>query len=152
LITNVGFWEENYLKLARTPDSDFFARVISSGAKIEPLKELTVIKFPSSSWKSYKNKEQLTDIIQLYSKRITANAKILKTDLLNEIAFEYSRYHLQGMILPMRIIFKMIKRKLTIFLEGNLKGMRLFNYIFFKRSYYKYHALRKKGLKKRGLD
>ena len=152
LIDKIGFWDEDYLKLARPPDADFYSRVASSGIKIEPSKKLTVIKFPSPSWKSYKNKIDITDAIESYWTRISKNPINLELELLNAIAFEYSKFHLQGMILPMNVLLKMIKKNISLFLKNKLYCVGVFRYIYLKRSYYKYRKSRTKGLKKRGLN
>ncbi|MCH7826884.1 MAG: glycosyltransferase family 2 protein [Bacteroidetes bacterium] len=148
LINKIGYWNENYLDLTVGPDMDFFRRAFSSCNKVHPLKKLTVLKFRSPAWKSYQNKEELTKVIKNYWERISANSYQLELELLNLIAFKYSQFHMQGMIIPPRKCIRMLMRYYYHYLKKHLLKIHIFK-IFFNK-YYLFK--RKKNLIQRGLN
>lgn len=151
LIKQVGLWEEGYLSLTTNPDIEFFSRSLSLLNKVNALKILTVIKFHSEQWRSYKNKEVLTAEIEKYWIRISANPDHLVQELLNDMVNELSAFNLTGMILPPKICLRMIRYHYTKRLRDYLIRIAFFRILFYKRHHKNYLSSRSKALKQRGL-
>jgi len=107
LLTKVGFWAENYRDIAESQDKEFFTRVYKSGAVMKAIPSLSVIKFPSPSWRSYKNRTELENTIKAYWTKIEINPARFHTNILTRIAFEYSSYG-DNMIISPKICLRMI--------------------------------------------
>jgi glycosyltransferase involved in cell wall biosynthesis len=129
LLTRVGCWTENYSALNEGPDKEFFTRVYKSGAAMKAIPSLSVIKFPSPSWRSYEKRTELENAIKTYWANIEANPDRFHIDMLTRIAFEYSKYD-DNMILPpgtcLRMMMKYFGYKLIHFYGGNRFPLRQF--------------------------
>ncbi|MBS4058970.1 MAG: glycosyltransferase [Bacteroidetes bacterium] len=109
LIDKIGFWSENYLDLSETQDKDFFTRAYKSGATMRAIPRLSVIKFPSPSWKSYKKRTELKKAIETYWTKIEVDSDRFLVDLLTQITFEYSRYNDQMIMPPIKCLRMVLK-------------------------------------------
>lgn len=127
LLTRVGCWTENYLTLNEPPDKDFFTRVHKSGASMKAIPSLSVVKFPSPSWRSYEKRTDLVNAIKTYWAKIETNPDLFHMDILTRIAFEYSRYDDNMIIHPkicLRMIMKYFYHKIIFFYGRNRFPLR----------------------------
>lgn len=152
LVERVGYWSENYLELSTAPDQDFYSRSLSNQERVNPLKKLTVIKFHSVIWKSYKNKEALTKEIKKFWLKIATNPDQLERELLSDMVFELSQFNLNGMILPFNICYRMMKQHLKNYFKRYLMKVSYFRDFIKKRRHRNYLLNRMKTLKERGLS
>lgn len=83
LTKQVGFWQEKREELVFTIDRDFFYRAVKAGVVPQFVPSLSVIKFPSPSWKTY----ALTRFPQeQVAQALFVDPHLLHTDLLTKIA------------------------------------------------------------------
>jgi len=133
ILARVGCWNENYLSIDEGPDKEFFTRVYKSGASMKAIPSLSVVKFPSPSWRSYEKRTELENAIKTYWAKIEMNPDQFYIDMLNQIVFEYSRYD-DDMVMPpkscMRMITKYFYHKL-IFFYGRTR-FPLKQFLYFK--------------------
>ena len=151
IMDQVGLWEENYHLLDTTPDQDYFGRIARKLGTISPLEKLTVVKFQSTVWNSYKNQVNLASALKKYWTEIENNPDQLLLDLLNSIAYEFSQFTLRTNILSPRSSLGMIKRhylKIIHSIGDRIPGIRKYRK---KRSIKKFQLTRQKVLIMRGL-
>jgi Glycosyltransferases involved in cell wall biogenesis len=136
LLTKVGCWTENYLALNQPTDVEFFARVYKSGAVMKAIPSLSVIKFPSPSWRSYEKRTELENAIKTCWIKIETDSDQFLIDMLTRIAFEYSRYGYR-MVIPPKTCLRMIMiyffRKLIIFYGRNRFPLKQLLFFYYQR-------------------
>jgi glycosyltransferase involved in cell wall biosynthesis len=145
LLTRIGFWDENYLDINETQDKEFFTRVYKSGATMKAIPSLSVVKFPSPSWRSYEKRAELVDTLKTYWTKIETNSDQFHIDILTRIAFEYSRYD-DKMIIPPKTCLKMIVKyfyhKIILFYGRNRFPLKQFLHFRSRRNMVKTDKIR----------
>ncbi|MDA0194925.1 MAG: glycosyltransferase [Bacteroidetes bacterium] len=146
LVNSIGYWDENYLKLLENPDKAYFTRLLLN-SKATLLPRFTVLKFPSHLWKSYLNKQALTDALKTNCEKLIKDPIQFELDLLNQGVTESSKVFSSWIILPPKQCLHMLLRYFYVPFRSTFKRNFLFHLLFNKIYIHK----RKKSSKRRGL-
>ena len=133
----IGAWSEDYWKLAEPPDKDFFTKAyISTSSELTP--KLTVIKFSSDVWRSYKRNDEVLQSLASYWEAISQGSERLESDLLNDISLEFSRY-VPGLVILtpaesfrmlLRYYYKVVKRNLMLAVHRRQADREQLRFVF----------------------
>lgn len=87
IVDRTGFWR-NYTEISRQVDDDFVYRAVGAGIRIEYCPQVSVIKFPSQTWKLYSRNSdfpQVSFIEELLHHTDSFHKRIL-TELVAQVA------------------------------------------------------------------
>jgi glycosyltransferase involved in cell wall biosynthesis len=147
IVKHVGYWEEDHWSLAQNPDQFYQQKILNSDLKTGLYSSVSVIKFSSEFWQTYKGNKELEVTLRAYLNNILKDPESVRLDIYSQIALSFSFYNPVKMLLPAGKIYEMVKASIKHRLRS-----RLIKYPLFFRLYQKmFVRTKKKFNKKRGL-